>query len=157
MILRLAFLSLFLFSSSLVAQTQNEMNATALKELKSAEAALEQINSEILFLYKEDQSFINAYQTAEKAWVSYRDAYLEMIFPGENKTIYGSVYPMVWAANKTGLIKDHCKTLSEWLSGGVEGDVSRGSVKTTDQIKEIEGRRQQSPKREPRPEPQDSK
>ena len=53
-------------------------------------------------------------EAAEKAWIQYRDAYMEALYPEEDKQrAYGTVYPMDYADFCTGLTQKQIEALRE--------------------------------------------
>lgn len=51
----------------------------------------------------------------------------EALYPAQDKQVYGSVYPMTYALEKSTLTWDRVKQLNQWLEGFPEGIVGRGS------------------------------
>ncbi|MFA6817110.1 MAG: lysozyme inhibitor LprI family protein [Lentisphaeria bacterium] len=126
-----------LSSFSIFSQTQIEMNQDSYDDFHSVETLRKQVISEIESLYSDNPEFLLASANSEKNWEKYRDAFLNMIFPGENKReLYGSVYPMAYNQQKAGLTQQHIKELQIWLDGIEEGDVGWGSVMIKRTIKE---------------------
>ena len=73
---------------------------------------------QVQIVYKDDQSFIDKLIDAELAWISFRDAQLEAIYPERNRPgRYGSVFPMTYALEKTRLTWARVRQLREWLDG----------------------------------------
>jgi hypothetical protein len=129
--------SFILTAVTLFSQTQIEMNQSSYTEFKKTETSREKTISKIKTLYSDNAKFLIAFSEAENRWEKYRDAYLEMMFPGENKReLYGSVYPMVYSLQKTRVTQQHIEALQIWLIGIEEGDSGRGSVMLERTIKE---------------------
>ncbi|HEY2915399.1 MAG TPA: lysozyme inhibitor LprI family protein, partial [Candidatus Angelobacter sp.] len=82
----------------------------------------------ILKKYADDPAFIGRLRTAQRAWLKFRDAQLQMKFPPSNQV--GSVAPMCHALYKAELTQARTRELKIWLDGIEEGDVCAGSVKT---------------------------
>jgi hypothetical protein len=135
---RIFIISAFILSSvTLFAQTQMEMNQSSYTEFKETETSRDKTISQIKSLYSDNAKFLIAFSEAENRWEKYRDAYLEMMFPGENKReLYGSVYPMVYSLQKTRVTQQHIEELQIWLIGIEEGDMGWGSVMLERTIKE---------------------
>ena len=89
-------LILFLtFNLTCFSQTQSEMNKESSNEYKKVDIELNNVYQKILSEYKSDSTFIDRLKKAQRIWITYRDAELEMKFPADNKQAeYGSVYPM---------------------------------------------------------------
>jgi uncharacterized protein YecT (DUF1311 family) len=122
---------IFLFTCNLsFGQTQLEMNQEADKNYKKADKELNIVYNQILKEYKNDTKFILKLKAAQNAWIKFRDAEMNALFPEENKHFqYGSVFPMCWSMTLTELTKERTKKLKVWVSGIEEGDVCSGSIK----------------------------
>jgi uncharacterized protein YecT (DUF1311 family) len=120
---------LLLFSLTLAfGQTQQEMNAQAARGMDKAEAELNTVYRKVLQLYAADTVFIRKLRIAERIWVQFRDAQIEMKYPG-NPMDYGTVGEMCIAMYKEYLTRERIKTLKEWVDGEEDGDVCSGSVR----------------------------
>lgn len=109
-------------------QTQSDMNQKAFQEYEKTDKELNDVYKQILVKYKDDKLFISKLQKAELAWIKYRDAELEAIYPEEDKfNYYGSVYPMCVNQIMTELTRQRIKELKLWLKGICEGNVCAGS------------------------------
>jgi uncharacterized protein YecT (DUF1311 family) len=115
----------------LFGQSQAKMNQDAAGELKKA-------NQEMVSLYQEitakhsknpeaDPAFVQKLEKAQSAWIAYRDAHLDAIFPSITPNEYGSVQPMCIATIKTELTRSRIAQLRQWSEGIEEGDVCLGS------------------------------
>jgi len=124
-------LGLAVFSSTIMAQThrqkpdpcrdtlnmtQGGMNECAGKELSRAELRMERLL---------DQLGIRKDSPEQKAWETYRDAQLAALYPPEEISSYGSVYPMCLAILKTALTEGRIRDLKALTTSG-EGDVCYG-------------------------------
>lgn len=115
------------------AQTQIDMQDKACDDFKKADAELNKAYKKILYEYKHDKVFIEKLKKAQKAWLTYRDAHIESIYPVEDKASeYGSVYGMCYCTAKKELTEQRTKMLKQWVDGVVEGDVCSGSQKFHD-------------------------
>lgn len=77
------------------AKTQMEMNACASQEAGRADALLNDVYRKLLSKVAGQQEAIAKIKAAEKAWIAYRDAYMEAMYPAKDKQAeYGSSYPM---------------------------------------------------------------
>lgn len=132
-------ISLRLLGSSIVmllaichspAQTQTEMNEDACAKYKKADAEMNAVYRQVLDKYKSETAFVAKFKTAQRAWIAFRDAHLESVYPEPNKLqAYGSVNPMCRCAVLAELTAERTKQLKLWLSGAEEGDVCSGSVR----------------------------
>lgn len=76
------------------AKTQAAMDACASDEAARADAQLNEAYRTVL-QRTTDMTAATKIKVAERAWIAYRDAYAEAMYPAENKqSEYGSVYPM---------------------------------------------------------------
>ena len=108
-------------------QTQFEMNQEACGKYKKADAELNRIYLRVLHDYAGDKNFIQKIKLAQRAWLAFRDAHLNSIYPDPSPGTYGSVNPMCRCIILEGLTVDRIKTLREWADGIQEGDVCAGS------------------------------
>lgn len=111
-------------------ETQADMNNQAYQDFKKADDELNKVYNQIVKKYKDDKVFIAKLQKAELAWIKYRDAEIEAIYPEpykDNMMNYGCVYPMCKYMNLTEITKHRIKELKLWLKGIEEGDVCAGS------------------------------
>jgi uncharacterized protein YecT (DUF1311 family) len=117
-------------SMSLKTQTQRDMQDGTCGEFKKADAELNRIYKKILSEYKDDKTFLEKLKKAQRAWLTYRDAHIESIYPIEDKAAeYGSVYGMCNCTTKKDLTEQRTKMLKQWLVGVMEGDVCSSSIK----------------------------
>ena len=88
---------------------------------------------QVLNKYKGDTLFVAKLKAAQRAWIAFRDAHLESLYPEANKLqAYGSVNPVCRCGGLTELTAERAKQLKQWLNGAEEGDVCSGSVKIKD-------------------------
>lgn len=77
------------------AKTQAAMNACANEEAQRVDAELNKVFRSLLSRTASQPDARAKIEAAEKAWVAYRDAYMEAMYPAKDKQAeYGSVYPM---------------------------------------------------------------
>jgi uncharacterized protein YecT (DUF1311 family) len=109
-------------------QTQLQMNDAACAEYKQADRELNRVYLKIVSDYRRDPVFIKALKKAQLAWLHYRDAHVDSIYPGAASQ-YGSVSTMCRCGSLTEITKERTQTLNRWLEGVEEGDVCAGSVR----------------------------
>jgi uncharacterized protein YecT (DUF1311 family) len=127
---------IFFAASWLHAQTQGGLDEQACGQFHKADVALNETYSKILKEYANDQQFIAKLKTAQRAWLAFRDAELEALYPKDNKQAeYGTVYPMCHCSELQFLTEQRIKQLKRWLDGTQEGDVCSGSVKVAQQAR----------------------
>lgn len=116
------------FANVANAQTQQEMNDQACSEYKQADREMNQAYQTILRDYRNDRGFVAALRKAQLAWIRYRDAHLNSIFPGD-RSQYGSINTMCRCNDLAEITKERTRVLNRWVEGIEEGDVCAGSVK----------------------------
>ena len=76
-------------------QTQFELNKCASDEAARADSALNAAYKGFLAKIAGDSLAIAKVRDAERAWLSYRDAFIEAVYPAQDKQLaYGTEYPM---------------------------------------------------------------
>jgi hypothetical protein len=103
--------------------------------LQMTQARLAQLVMEIHRLYRDDPRFLAAFDLSQKKWEEYCAATINARFPTDIE--YGSVFPIAVAAVKQPLIEARIQEISAWTNGTVEGDVSKGSVKFSEELDAI--------------------
>lgn len=99
-------------------------------DFKSADQELNRVYQQVLQTYKEQPEFIAKFRAAQKAWLQFRDAHLEAMFPAKDKYAnYGSVYPMCASILLSELTEARIKQLRVCLVGFEEGEACSGSVR----------------------------
>ena len=112
------------------ARTQSDLNVCADAELKRAERELDLTYRKVLKTYADDKVFIARLKKAQRAWLKFRDAELDAIFPHKGKTTYyGSTFPMCFDNWIVKLTRTRIDALKRWLHGVKEGDVCPGSIR----------------------------
>lgn len=77
------------------AKTQGEMNACASDEAARVDAQLNDVYRKLLSQAASQQEAVAKIKAAERAWIAYRDAYMDAMYPAKDKQAeYGSIYPM---------------------------------------------------------------
>jgi uncharacterized protein YecT (DUF1311 family) len=77
------------------ATTQHEMNVCANEEAKHVNDELNKVYKLLLPKVRSNPVTTAKIQAAEKAWLSYRDAYIDAMYPAKDKQAeYGSIFPM---------------------------------------------------------------
>jgi uncharacterized protein YecT (DUF1311 family) len=98
------------------AKTQTEMNACAKDEAARVDAELNDIYRTLLTKTSSEPEAVAKIKAAERAWIAYRDAYLDAMYPAENKQAeYGSVYPMEVDLLRAQLTRQHVAAVSQLL------------------------------------------
>ena len=77
------------------ANTQSEMTACASDEAARVDAKLNTTYRALLARVASQPEALAKIKAAERAWIAYRDAYIEATYPAKDKaTEYGSIYPL---------------------------------------------------------------
>jgi uncharacterized protein YecT (DUF1311 family) len=77
------------------AKTQHEQHVCASEEAARVDAELNDIYNALLSRAASQPGATAKIKAAERAWVAYRDAYIDAMYPAKDKQAeYGSVYPM---------------------------------------------------------------
>jgi uncharacterized protein YecT (DUF1311 family) len=119
-------------SAACLAQTQSEMNQEACRDAKKADAEMNQVYRRIMTEYRRDAPFIGKIKAAQRAWLAFRDAHLESLYPAESKqTTYGTVYPACRCTALAAVTRKRTAELQEWVKGVQEGEACAGSVRTS--------------------------
>src|SRR6267143_5485593 len=118
------------------AKTQGELRSCADHEAEAADKRLNDVYQLILKEYSTDPAFIAKLESAQRAWLSFRDAELQAVYPHQDKLAsYGSVWPMCGLHERTRLTEERTTQLRRWVKGIPEGDVCAGSIKFEDAAK----------------------
>lgn len=117
-------------SAGSLAQTQSESSQDACTGFKQADALLNKNYNQVLAEYKKNAPLIRKLKISQRAWIAYRDAQIEALYPAPNKRAeYGSVYPMCRCNALATLTTQRADELKKWIDGAEEGDVCSGSIK----------------------------
>ncbi len=109
---------------------QADLNQCYGSEYRKADSELNALYKKILSEYADDPRFIEKFKAAQRAWIKFRDAEMEALFPhGDEPQYYGSVYPMCDSIWLTTLTRERIDQLRKWSKKTEEGDVCSGSIK----------------------------
>ena len=98
------------------ANTQAEMTACAGAEAKRVDAKLNSTYRALLAKVESQPEAVAKIKVAERAWVIYRDAYIEATYPAKDKrTEYGSIYPLEVALLRAKLTQRQVTALEDIL------------------------------------------
>ncbi len=98
-------------------ETQSDMNICSYQDYINVDKKLNKIYARILKKYKNYPAALQNTIRAEKAWIKFRDAQLEMKYPSLKKgCFYGSIHPVIenWYLEK--LTNQRIKQLEEILN-----------------------------------------
>ena len=98
------------------AKTQTDMNACASGEAARLDAELNEVYRKLLSQAASQAGAVAKVKAAERAWIAYRDAYLDAMYPAEDKPAeYGSIYPMEAELLRAKLTQQQVTALKELL------------------------------------------
>ena len=105
------------------ARTQLELNECYCNQYKKADAEMNQVYQKLISTNTDNKLFIDKLRLAQRAWVSFRDAQLDAIYPvtDDPRAKYGSIYPMCYCMAQTELTVERTKQLQRMLKSE-EGD-----------------------------------
>ena len=108
-------------------QSQPEMNADAARELRSAESQMQELLSTLTAKAKGHPEALAKLNRAQAAWVTYRDAHLDSLWPSaDTLRSYGSVHPMCVLMERKKLTMQRIAELRLMLKAE-EGEVCFGA------------------------------
>jgi len=95
------------------AQAQSQLNKCASDEAERADMELNAAYKKLLSIIAGDSLAIAKVRGAEKAWLRYRDAYIEAIYPAQDKQLaYGTEYPMDVNLLRAKLTREHVAAIA---------------------------------------------
>jgi uncharacterized protein YecT (DUF1311 family) len=98
------------------AMTQSEMNHCADFDARQADADLNRVYKELLSKLKGDDNATRKLRAAERAWLAFKEAHLQELYPAKEKQIqYGSIFPMCWAQVSAAITKERTAQLKRML------------------------------------------
>ena len=108
------------------AMTQMDLNRCYCTQYTKADEELNRVYQQVLDKNRDETRFVEKLKAAQRAWVSFRDAHMESLYPETDnpQAAYGSVYRMCYCMAETELTVERTKQLKNMLNP-VEGDVCR--------------------------------
>lgn len=98
------------------AQAQMQLNQCAGEEAARVNAELNVIYRKVLDAAASDTGAAGKIKAMQRAWLTYRDAYIEAMYPAKDKQAeYGSIYPMDVALLNAKLTRLEINALKELL------------------------------------------
>lgn len=133
MLKKFLILAVFIFSAQFaLAQSQSEMNQEAYNQYRQSDKELNDIYAQILRDHKNDPLFTEKLKQAQRAWIAYRDAMVDLQYPAnspmEKLTLYGSFHPVCDASLREKITVEQTKVLLQWIIGIPEGEMCNGSI-----------------------------
>ncbi|MBX9878593.1 MAG: LprI family protein [Candidatus Obscuribacterales bacterium] len=108
-----------LLATPVTAQDQMQLGNMAAKDSRSADKALNKTYQLVLLKYSDNSQFISKLKQAELAWIKFRDAYTDSVFPEAktNPDYYGSAFDMCWSATVAQQTTQRTSDLKKLLGG----------------------------------------
>jgi uncharacterized protein YecT (DUF1311 family) len=98
------------------AMTQSAMHTCASEEAARVDVELNNVYQTLLKRSSSRPGAIQKMKRAERTWVTYRDAYIEAMYPAPDKqAAYGSIYPTELNLLRADLTRDHIRDLRRLL------------------------------------------
>jgi uncharacterized protein YecT (DUF1311 family)/heat shock protein HslJ len=98
------------------AETQSALNRCAGDEAARVDRATDETYSRLLAMLAGDQNAVAKVDASRVAWQTYRDTYIEAMYPARNKQAeYGSIYPMEVNLIRASLTRQHLSDVEKLL------------------------------------------
>lgn len=111
------------------ARTQLQMNACGSEEAARADNRLNDLYNKLLTQAAGEKDAVEKIKAAENAWIGYRDAFIEAMYPAGDKTgEYGSIYPLQASLLRARLTRRQITALQELLqqyAGGAQAGTAK--------------------------------
>ena len=112
------------------AQTRSVPSQEPCDQYKKSDSDLNRVFQQVLREYKGDIRFIRKLKASQRAWLAYRDAQLQALYPKpDTLREYGSAFRMCSCLALDELTNERVKILRRWIEGTEEGDVCSGSIR----------------------------
>lgn len=108
--------------------TQSDLTICSRNRLKDADEELNRVYQTIRNKYAKNPGFLRKLKSAQLAWIKFRDAEMDALFPVEDPRYYGSAKPMCQADWLRKITQQRITELKRWLEPVEEGDVCSGSI-----------------------------
>jgi len=105
------------------AKTQADLNKCAIRDDASANDEMNRAYQELLRRAASDAIAVKKIEASQQAWIAFREAQIDALYPAENKMEYGSAFTMCVNLLRADLTQQRTKMLKEMLKRPVEGDV----------------------------------
>jgi len=109
------------------ARTQFELNECAAAEATAADTELNSVYRQVMQKLQGQQVAIDKLRAAQRLWIPLRDADIEARYPvgkdEDPRVLYGSMYPMLYSANKAELTRKRTQWLRATFLDRAEGEL----------------------------------
>lgn len=97
-------------------------------EFQASDKKMNDVYKKIVEKKKSDKAFIDKLKKSQRAWLAFRDAELEALYPAQDKSAeYGSAYTSCRCLDEKRLVDQRIAQLEMWINVPAEGEVCRGS------------------------------
>jgi uncharacterized protein YecT (DUF1311 family) len=104
------------------ARTQYDLNVCAYEGTKHADDEINHIYAKVIAKFASDPDAVAKIRAMERAWIIYRDAYIEATYPARNKqSAYGTRFPMEVAELRADLTRKQIDALKRLLQTDDQG------------------------------------
>ena len=111
-----------------LAITQTDLTVCSGSKLKDADDELNRVYQAIRSKYAKNPEFLRKLKSAQLAWIKFRDAEMDALFPVDDPYYYGSVKSMCQADWLRKITEQRIIELKRWLEPIEEGDMCGGSI-----------------------------
>jgi uncharacterized protein YecT (DUF1311 family) len=111
------------FECDKTAKSQADLNKCAVSDDKQADDEMNRAYQELLRRAASDEVAVKKIEASQRAWIAFREAQIDALYPAENKMEYGSAFTMCVNLLRADLTQQRIKMLKEMLKRPVEGDV----------------------------------
>jgi uncharacterized protein YecT (DUF1311 family) len=101
---------------------------------EKTDAELNKVYQKVLQVYQTDAVFVEKMKKSQRAWIAFRDAHLDSLYPAEDSREYGSMFGMCHCQSQTEITQKRIAELQVWLDGVEEGGCA-GSIKFAEKPK----------------------
>ena len=105
------------------AMTQTDINICSGKKLKDSDNELNRVYQEIKAKYAKNPDFLKKLKASQLAWIKFRDAEIEALFPVEEPGYYGSSMPMCRGDWMRKITNQRISELKRWLEPAKDGEM----------------------------------
>lgn len=102
--------------------TQLAMDQCAAQDFTDADAEMNRVYRQVLTKFVAEPDRVSLIRKAERAWIDFRDAEVEALYPRNEEAAHGTAWRMCRPIELTRLTQEHTKALRLILKGR-EGDV----------------------------------
>ena len=109
---------------------QLEMNRCALDDYEQVDLQLNQTWKALIGRFKKDKTHVEQLRVAQRAWIKFRDAEAEALFPCDDSNkrfCFGSMYPILHSVALTEMTEARIRSLQNHLNGGVVSSSNESS------------------------------